>query len=343
MLETSHNAVLLYDLFGRVTIINPTMEKLLQDNDLPPFELTALDMLTRLAQIEIGHSRQLLQEVIQQERNLTLLVDLADTYYELKVSALLVKEDQELGYSGGEPFSVQGILFELKEMSSAKEKEQYHARLVKHLFHLIQNDLESIYMATSLLEQDSTAEEKQYLSEILKEKKINLNEVLDRARHFLQQADGAQVINTQYPLDTCVVIDKAIQAYQKSLPANKKISIRYQFIEYSELGMADPTAIPTLIDLLLEILLDDATENSVISIQFQEREKYLVYRFSNQGFGMPQERLDDLLKDSDSFKSDVFQQLNRMIYQVRRWDGRLTCRSQLGKGIEFLLVFKRFI
>jgi PAS domain-containing protein len=94
MLETSHNAVLLYDLFGRVTIINPIMEKLLQDNDLPPFELTALDMLTRLARIEIGHSRQLLQEVIQQERNLTLLVDLADTYYELKISVLLVKEDQ---------------------------------------------------------------------------------------------------------------------------------------------------------------------------------------------------------------------------------------------------------
>lgn len=343
LLESSHNAVLLYDLFGRVTIINPTMEALLQENDLPPFELTALDMLTRLTKIEPGHSRQLLQEVIQQERDLTLLVDLADAYYELKVSALLVKEEQELGYNSSEPFSVQGILFELKEMRSAKEKEQYHARLVKHLFHLIQNDLESIYMATSLLEQDVSLEEKQYLSDTLKEKKNNLNEILKRAWHFLQQADVVQSANAQYPLDTCIAIEKAIEAYRRGIPANKRVRFEYQFIEYSELGMADPSAIPVLIDLLLEALLDDATDDSVISIQFQEREKHLVYRFSNQGFGMPQERLDDLLQGSDQFNSDVFQQLSRMQHQVQQWGGQLICRSQLGKGMEFLLVFKRFI
>ena len=119
---------------------------------LPPFELTALDMLTRLSSIETGHSRQLLQEVIQQERDLTFLIELGDAYYELKVTALLVKDEAELADSSSQPFSVQGILFELKMMQGAKEKELNHARLIKHLFHLIQNDLESIYMATSLLE-----------------------------------------------------------------------------------------------------------------------------------------------------------------------------------------------
>jgi len=343
MQENSHNATLLYDLFGRVSIINPAMEQLLQSKKLPPFELTALDMLTRLTHIEPGHSRHLLQEVVQRERDLTLLIDLDDAYYELKVSALLVKEDQKLSEAKGDPFSVQGILFELKRMSRAKEKEQYHFRLVKHSLHLIQNDLESLFMATSLMAQDNTADERDYLNTVISEKKQNLGKVLQRAWHSLQQTDVGLTLEKVYPLDTCVAIENAIEGYREKMPANKRVSFKYKFVEYSELGMAYPSSVEPLINLMLDILVEDAVDNSLITVRFHEREKHLIYHFSNQGFGMPQEQLDQLLREKENLKSDQFKRLSRMMGQMKQWDGQLISRSTLGKGMELILVFKRFI
>lgn len=341
--EASSNAVMLYDLFGRINLINRAMESLLEQQRLAGFEFTALDMMHKLSALSTARCRLLLQQVVQQQREIKLLVELGDESYELRISALMHTEStQQFDAQEDQPFELQGILFELKAMSGSKERQSNQVRLVKHLFHLIQNDLESIFLASTLLGGCESDQEREEIEGILSDRRQNLNSVLGKSWYYLQQHEQYQSADSLYPLDTCDSIEKIIRQYSCVALTQKNLRIQTQLIDYSELGMADPAALPTVIHNIIDILAEDAIQNSVIKVRFKEHEKGLIYQFSNQGFGLPEERLLQLLQDQTPQNSENFSEFRYSISQVKEWGGRLSITSQLGRGIRVMLVFKRF-
>jgi hypothetical protein len=92
----------------------------------------------------------------------------------------------------------------------------------------------------------------------------------------------------------------------------------------------------------LELLLDDAAENTVLAIEVENLSDVARFRFSNCGFGIPNERLQQVLTSPDIPTSKAFQILREVRVRVEGWRGQLEISSDVGRGYSIVLQLRQF-
>lgn len=340
-----HLATVLYDLFGRVVQVNREMSELLKLANWPVYDLTALDLLTRMTTLDDGQVRELIRRVVVEHRDVTLPVTLDHVdgrEFVLHLCALERKGQAMAARSEAAPFKVMGILFELIDVTPLKAASRMKDSLVQRLNYQIRNDMESILLAAQLLGMHLQDPQRQHDTIRLLTKKVEgLSDVLVETLSHLGKEMDASVLKV-YPVDGRQPLLEVIDTL-KPEAAQRRVSFDADIPRLLSLVMATQEQLHFVLDQILQALLHDAASDTTITISVVERDGWMTYKFRNTGFGMPNERFQAYLFERQSEVASDYLKLREAVSSVEGWDGEFLAQSEVGTGIELVLRLRAFI
>lgn len=134
----------------------------------------------------------------------------------------------------------------------------------------------------------------------------------------------------------------------KKIAHNKKITIESK-IEKDIFILADPAAIDRIINNLLDNAIKYTGENGTIVIELWLKETNIHFSIKDTGIGMEQSDMENIFNPFYQISSKkrniqgIGMGLNIVSKIVHALDGTITINSELHKGSEFILIFKRYI
>ncbi|MCU7891385.1 MAG: hypothetical protein KZQ78_07150 [Candidatus Thiodiazotropha sp. (ex Ustalcina ferruginea)] len=280
-------ATVLYDLFGRVMQINHHLEQLMSEADIPPFDYTALDLLTALTTLEREACQDLLRQVIMERRSLSIPAQLEvfpDRRFLLKIRALSHDESNVDSVIESTPFELLGVLFEMDDVSPIHRLYSHKEKLIRHLGKRIGHSLDGLL---DMRVENSATMQSPSLDRI----SVRIQDesrMLREATTFLNKDVGAMSLQL-FPVDGRQPILENIEA-SKGRAEISDIDIVAELPDTLSLVMADPEQLHAVTASVLDALIKDAAEESTIRIVVEEGENWIRYGFRNQGFGMPNDR-----------------------------------------------------
>lgn len=344
-LDGLSTAGILYDLFGRVVIANQQMVQLLSEAQLAPYQMTAVDLISSVADVDLDYARGLMQNIILDRHKISLPVKLGSDArsFVLHLGPLLpAQEKQALREGDPLPFEVEGVLCELIDVTMIKRLAGLKEDVVKRVTTQIRSDSEALLTGISLLETEGLTDEKRNrVLAIIREKIVDLVSVTDRADELLSMEIDSGVVEC-YPVDCKQPLLAALESV-RSRAAGHGIEFDLQLPELVSLVFASPEGLQAALESVLEVEISDTVQQGHIQVTLQEYDGYVVYLVSNQGFGMPDERFQDYLHGDVSQLTDEFKALRKSIARVGHWEGELRGSSEIGVGSRFELKLKGFI
>lgn len=344
-LDGLSTAGMLYDLFGRVLIVNRKMVQLLTQAELAPYQLTAIDLISTLGGVKLDYARSLMQSIILDRQNISLPVKLMDgaRSYVLYLGPLLpVREKQILHDGDPVPFEVEGVLCELIDITVIKRLFSLKDEMVERVNHQIRNDTQALLAGITELETAGLAEA---------QRGRVLSDIRDTVKQLVtvsQQVSGLLSVEIdagaleRYPVDGLPPLHAAVEAVRTRAAANG-IGFDLQLPELVSLVFASPDGFIPALESILDVLVTDSVQHGRIQVTLDEHDGWVVYRFTNQGFGMPPERFQSYLHGDAAVATEEFKKLRNSVLRVAHWGGELGGHSEVGVGTRFELKLKGFI
>ena len=240
------------------------------------------------------------------------------------------------------PFHIMGIVCELIDVTDLKQMHQLKIQLIERIYLQVRNDLGSLIQDMSLIDRETSVDpQRQKVMTVLKNITTNFLSVLDKSFSFLN-LDVAKRDTDVYPISIKDIIEICLNTYQHD-EQFKNVSFQTRIPNMSSLGFASPIEMKYAIRAMIDFLIEDSIENSEVVIIVEERDDHIVCRFSNSGFGMPIERLQDYLAGGGDVNSEKFARLRQTVEYVRNWGGTFEACSEIGVGVRFQLKLKGFM
>jgi hypothetical protein len=143
-----------------------------------------------------------------------------------------------------------------------------------------------------------------------------------------------------FPVDSLQVLSQVCAEFaQKAAERGVTFKIEQPRLMAQVLASSELTR---FFSAVIELLLKDAVEDTVLSIDVEDTHGSASYRFSNCGFGIPNERLHEILGSPEPPDSEEFQVLREAISWIRSWDGNFEITSEVGKGYSIMLRLRQF-
>ncbi|MDX8405201.1 MAG: hypothetical protein R8K50_03530 [Mariprofundus sp.] len=345
-LDGLSTAGILYDLFGQVRVANRKMVQLLTQAGHLPSKMTAVDLIRSLGGVTLIHARELMETIILHRENISLPATLADDShsYVLQLGPLLSVRERQIQHDGDiKPFEMEGILCELIDVTVNKRLSILKEDVVGRMTTQVRNDMASFNSDLSLLAaSDIPASEQAGVVHHMREKIDNLVKVTEQAHALLTMEMDAGEVVERYPIDCKKPLLAAVETVRKNSDV-RGIAYELELPELISLVFAAPDGLGLVLGGILELLVADSMQQGVIKITLEECDGWIIYRFSNQGFGMPGERFQNYLHGEDELSSDEFRKIRQSAIQVKHWDGMLEGYSELGEGTHFELKLRGFI
>ncbi len=376
LINDLETATILYDIFGTAIIVNKNMTHLSQIFGLIEHQKNALDFMSYLLKLDTKQAQNYFRELLFKQgtivRHVTLKASGVERFFVLHLQNF---SSQEM--LGSTEFDIkQGILCQLFDITQMKLLSTLKEQIAERLIFQFRNDMQSIMTASQLLSTDDISiDERLMIADILQTKVDSDMEILEEVEKQLNvQVDATQkAIVEIYPINAKEVVLEAMGILAE-VAVERQVKLQSDLPDLVSLVYASPKGLSLLISDILKLLIEDAVENTDISIELQEEDKWITYTLKNTGFGLPNERFqkvlfsadegkvsrDQLLLDeeqwdfkisqkaSDRFADktesfDKFKALRDAIPAVTVWGGTLKAESHLGKGMYFELRLKGFI
>lgn len=322
-------AAIVFDLFGRVVLVNERMSRLLASVGIAPFEMTAADLIERIAGQSPEQVRELVQTLLENDTPTILPARLTDReghHFLLNVRSL--RQDADSAPEAG-PFRSNGLLLELVDVSEIHRLYGMKSELVNYLNHLINNHLATVLGATQLLERrpDAAGEMRTLIDAQCRKAAATVARAQDLLAHELEVDFGGS-----YPVDPRPALEGMIDALQAAA-TERGIRLTLYMPATPLLIYANPGALETVLHALGEFLLRDAVENSELVVTLTEHDGGgATLQLANAGFGMPQERLDASLHAADGIADPLFSPLREALRQIESWGSHARITTALGEG-----------
>lgn len=332
VLDGISSAAILYDLFGRVVQVNARMAETLQALKLPPYELTALDLVVRLTAISLDEARLHLRSVILGRQPLQLTVTLGDetrSTYLLQLRALKTDQTQAPEMA---PFELLGLLLELIDLSAAQESFRFKERLIDQLGARYRNGLETIELASSLLENPQLPPQRR--ADMIQMLHTNLSEIADFSHgveEFLHR-DLARFPAEHFPLSLLDAIDDVLDEVGPLCQA-RQIQLETQLPRIAALVKASPLHLARLLEALLRVIIEDCVDEGRVRISLQSELERLILEIDNTGLGVPDARLQEYLHGLEELESEHLNMVREVRLLVEQWGGQVTLHSEVGEGL----------
>lgn len=344
MFDKSATPSAVYDVFGRLLMINGEFCQLLERHGHNPSELTTVDLITVLADDNIEHAQSILRNVIASHRVESTSVEFEGEgkQYTLQVRPLeleLPGTDAIASQTG--THQLQGILCELVERSVIARHERIKEELAGRLGMLICNELKDLDQAVQSIvdEHADPAASHQYRT-VVQVKVQDAVATLQQCQKYL--SPNLPVDETIcVPVSPLAALDHAVRRVQPAMQ-EQGVTLKMQRTDLASHVLAAPRAIHEVFEAALSCLLLDAKDDSKLILDVDEREAEIVFMFSNQGFGVALQPLEEILDESRDPGIEEYRRLREGVRAIRQWGGRMTMTSEIGSGTSVEVSFKRF-
>jgi hypothetical protein len=106
--------------------------------------------------------------------------------------------------------------------------------------------------------------------------------------------------------------------------------------------LASTSELDRLFCATLELLLKDAAESTELTVVVEDGPDFSTFQFANCGFGIPNERLQQILTNPEIPTSEEFRTLREALVWVANWGGHLAITSEVGRGYCVVLQLRQF-
>ncbi|HEC85303.1 MAG TPA: HAMP domain-containing histidine kinase [Thioploca sp.] len=335
---------ILYDVFGTALQINQSMKDMSQTFGLTPHKMSALGFLVEISQMEMETARQYVRHILFEQGNIVQQVTLTkpiERVFILNMQLFYYHDTVE----GRELKRKQGILCQLVDVTKMKLQSTLKEQVAERLIFQFRNDMQSILTASKLLTSEQANEaQKRMVAGVLQGKVDNHLKILNEVEEQLNvQMDVTKTTTVEtYPVDAKQPVFEAMESLAEAA-VERQVKLQSDLPALVSLVFAAPNELASVIASMLALLIDDAIENTEISIDMEERDNWMTYTLKNSGFGIPNERLQQYLFSQEIEVSDKFKGIRRAIDVVKIWEGTLKGESQVGTGMSFELRLRGFI
>ncbi len=319
-------AAIHYDLFGRVVQLNSSMEEFMRQQDLPGYDLTALDFLVAMTGMPPDQVRRLLRQVIVERLDFLVPVATnggAGTSHSIHVKSLAAPEADSMTDSSTAPFELAGILFELSDESGAKKRIEIREQLLEWMSLKTRNELSSFVDFDSCGHCESANRVNVKVAKVLG--------ILDQT-HAALSAASVNSSSSVCPVDAYPLLFSVIEETAGAL-AGKKVGCNADVPRLMSLISVQPEQLKLLFKTILEVLASDAAADSALEIQATEQDESLCFTFRNTGFGIPDEHLQAHLQEPEYGVTEEFKGLREAMQPVAGWGGEVEIHSEVGVGM----------
>lgn len=334
----SSTASIVFDLFGRVVLVNERMSDLLTRAGLAPFEMTAADLMERLAGRPPDSIRQTIQATLTDFTPAILQASLPGRNPgRFILYARALQSGMETAPARA-PMRGSGLLLELIDVAELHRLYGIKSELVRHLNHQLDNDLATMLGAMRLVRTNPAT--KGEMLEVIDTQGREAAATLARVQELLAQEIDIDY-GGSYPTDPRPAIEAAVHAAREA-GAEREIGVDLVMQTTPFLVHANPRELGNTLGDLLAFLLADAVEGSRIRFELRASATHAELRLANAGFGLPQERLDSILAGELYSSGALFEELRLALHRVEKWGGSAAVRTGLGEGYEIILNLRTF-
>ena len=338
-------AIVVYDLFGRVLTVNEAMETLVHKHDLPVYDMTALDLLTRLTGMQPRQARQVLNHLVLQLRpmHMPVVLDDAQGHNHLLVLKPLTSDARGTGAArGAVAFQTPGLMFEIVDVSSVNALCGLKQSAVEQYVWQLRNDLESLQMGADLLQSKQTsAQQRARVRAIVDDKLKSMAWTLARVESDVK-ASIQSIARDGYPIEILSRVQMVIGDLQAAA-SGRAVRIGLDAPHFINLVIAQPEEFDKLLRGILEMLLNDAADDSEIAVRIWLDKDRVTLQFANAGFGLPDDDLQRFLTGQGHAVSEEFRVLHECTDALQAWGGQLQACSEVGRGFRFELTLPTVI
>lgn len=340
---------ILYDLFGRVLLVNKYMEEFAQSVNLRLFNITMLEFIVEITGNNVDYARNLLQQIIFDHESISIPVihGAMNRSYMLHMRPLKNQDERiqdELIPDESQVFQISGVLCELVDMTELKSLYQLKEKMFERFSFQVRNDLSSILFGLSILDdQQSSKDEKQFVLENIQGKVDETLNMLEVVKKQMDVEIESMVTHTLlcYPVDGRLPLQRAV-AQLKNRLEQREINIHLQLPELISLVFASPQELEVVLHAVLLAMIEDTYEAGEIWIEVEEKEQNVFYHIYNKGIGISDNKLQTFEESGLTEESEILK-FHYAIRCVNRWGGSLNITSQMGEGSRAELLLRRFM
>lgn len=335
----------LYDLFGRVLLLNKYIEELAQSVDLKLYNMTALDFISAVTGFDEVNARNIMQKTIFDHEKISIPITgfKAERDYILHIQPLKLPDNEQQTDDSAPVFQISGILCELEDVTELKAIYRLKERMFERFSFQMRNDMTTIVFALSILNDDQASPD---------EKSFALTNIQDKVEDTLSTLDsvndqiGIEIESLasnlgRYPINGLEPIEKAA-ASLKDYAALRTISLHLKMPDILSLAYASPTELYAVFRTILTTMIDDSFEGTEVWIEVEEKNEWIHYRFRNSGIGIANTNLQQLNESTEPMSVEQLE-MDEAIHYVKHWGGQLEFSSQTGKGTTATLSLKCFL
>ena len=345
ILESVFNALetatILYNPFGVVIQSNTKMISLLKSHGLNAYELSALDLAVRMTGSAPEQIRKLLGKVIINYESVQLPITVGEEKHQtmmLRIRPLVAanEDDDELRL---QPIELNGILFEINDVSSLVEINRVRESLFHYSLLHMKDELEMLSSDFKELDDAAGSDmEANYLS--LLDRSRKLEDFIGSLDSYLGQENLLEG-TTPYPVAIGDIIERCVTTMQPTAE-RRDIGVSAYLPDALPLALMVPNRFMELFETLLQVLINDGYEGSVIGVEVIRNDQSLVCRMNNEGVGMPDATLQRFLAPGQHVDRPDFQIINQIRPELDYWQASLSGSSSFGLGIRFELTLAAF-
>lgn len=339
-LSGGSTATAVYDVFGRPRYANRRMAEVARAAGIDPTSTSLLDLIGRVTGAAPARARALLRSVLLDRQRLALSSAMAPGGQHLLLS--LAPGTGEPVHDGSGAAAGHGVLCELADVTPVARLLELKRTIARHLDFQLRNDLESVTLAASLLgDPRLPAARRSRVLEMLQAAVRRSRAKLEDTNLHLETAAVEPVAVTEsYPLDPRQPVAAAIGSLTDEAQ-RRRVTFETDFPPFVGLVLAGDRELRDLVAAILAALVQDARDGTAVAARLLEEERMTTLTFTNSGFGLPEERLQEHLFREGAFASSEFQAIRSALPHLERWGGALRARGRLGEGLAFDLQLKR--
>ena len=340
--QQSTTAAMIFDLFGRPTMVNERMKKILGREQLNGDASTTVDLLAHLTKVSLDEARAILARVIVDKRVESLPVRLHQqkSSYVLNVRPLEIARSRHREFRDeASPFETHGILCELVDHTSLVDVYRLKNQLSEALANIVRNDLVAVDSAATLMSENHESESERAGYESLIHHQIA--ETADRLR-ICQQGlnfDEDEESNVCHPVDVIIVLNEALERMQDCIDENQ-IKVQIRKPEFTSLVFAVPLRLQDAFVAVLDFACRDAIRGTEIVATVEERMGSVVISFSNRGVGVQILSLQAALEGHTT--DEAYEPLRQAASQLSEWGGNIVGTGIVGEGVQLRIHLRAF-
>lgn len=349
VLNSINTNCVLFDLFGKVSMVNTDMNILAQEANLRLFNMTMLEFIIEIGGFDESGARNIVQRIMFDHE----LISIPVTYEELKRSFILnirpLSYQEESSRNMQIPnenhvFPISGVLCELVNITELKRLYQLKEAMLERYNYAMRDDLSSLMLTLQILDNEQTSAEKKQvaLSNIRNKVKKTLNMIGQVSEQMEVEIENLLTNNSLcYPIDSTVALQRVIENLEDTID-QRDIKISLQLPKTTNLVFASPLDLEKVLHAVLLAMIEDTYDADNIWIELEKTEKNITYNIYNNGIGISDDTLlgpgeNNLHRESETIN------FHYAINCVKRWGGSLSITTQMGEGSKAELVLRCFL